>query len=210
MGGKNKGADKAAQAQIEAQELAMQEMARQFNTTMEFMRPYREAGIPALQSMQYLSGPGGRADFMQDYYKGPEYAQASEQMRNQQLASAEATGGLSTQGTRNAMAMIAPTLGNQAYANQMSLLGNLAGIGQSAAAGQAQQGMGYGQQMAQLQQGIGSIMAGKHMQPSALSQAVSGGLSGAVGGSMLGPMLGATGPVGALVGGGLGLLGSLF
>lgn len=204
MGKKGGGAEDAANIQAQAQREAMDTYKQMWEQTSQWLSPYRDAGIPALQSLQYLSSPGGQQDFMSNYYNSPEYAQMSQQARQQQLAASEATGGLGSTSTGNALASIAPQLGQAALQRQLGLMGNMANIGQSAAAGQAASGMNYAGGMAQMQQGLGQIGAGAAMQPSGLSQAIGGGLSGATAGAMIG------GPWGAAIGGGLGVLGSLF
>lgn len=205
MGGGGKGgADKSAKAQLQAQREAMEIQEKQWNQVMQNLAPYMQYGPSALQSMSSLSSPGGRQDFLNNYYNSGEFRDASQQARNQQLAAAEATGGLGSSATNNALASIAPQLGQQALAGQYGMLGDLAQTGMAAATGQANMGTNYANTMSQLQQGIGAINAGRYNQPSGLSSALGGGLSGAKAGASIG------GPWGAAIGGGLGVLSSLF
>lgn len=92
----------------------------------------------------------------------------------------------------------------------MQNYGNILGVGQSAAAGQASAGQNYANNVGGLQQQLAAIRsqgAGQSSFGSAIGGATSGALSGAALGSIV-PGVG-TG-IGAAVGGGLGLLGSLF
>lgn len=204
------GADKAAKYQAQAQREAMDQYQKMWEQTNQWLSPYREAGIPALQSLQYLSSPGGESDFLQSYYNSQQFKDMSQAARGQQLAAAEATGGLGSTSTGNALAAIAPQLGQAALSDQRGMMGSLANMGQSAAAGQAASGMNYGGNMAQMLQGMGAIRAGGVNQQSGLGSAISGGVGGALGGAGLSTALGMSGPWGAAIGGGLGILGSLF
>lgn len=208
--GGNKAASKQADAQLQAQREALQLQEKMWNQTMQNLAPYMGVGPSALQGMSYLSSPGGRQDFLSNYYNSGEFKDASQQARNQQLAAAEATGGLGSSATNNALASIAPQLGQQALAGQYGMLGDLMQTGMSAATGQANMGSNYANTMSQLQQGMGAINAGRYTGQSGLGSAISGGVGGALGGAGLSTALGMSGPWGAAIGGGLGILGSLF
>lgn len=209
--GGNKAASKQADAQLQAQREALQLQEKMWNQTMQNLAPYMGVGPSALQGMSYLTSPGGRQDFLSNYYNSGEFKDASQQARNQQLAAAEATGGLGSSATSNALASIAPQLGQQALAGQYGMLGDLMQTGMSAATGQANMGNNYANTMSQLQQGMGAINAGRYAnQQSGLGSAISGGVGGALGGAGLSTALGMSGPWGAAIGGGLGILGSLF
>lgn len=87
---------------------------------LALMAPYRDAGTAALPKAQALAGqPIDREKLLNQYFSGDEYAIDSEAARRQQLAGAAATGGLGSTSTNNALAAIAPTLGND-YLNTMS------------------------------------------------------------------------------------------
>lgn len=159
---------------------------------------------------------------MSNYYNSAEYKQMASQARNDQLASAEATGGLGNTSTQNALAAIAPQLGQQAYQQQLQnqtnlfglaqgaqqnylqSLGNLVGMGQSAAANQAQAGQSYANNTGQLLQGLGSIQAGQANQPSKAQGALTGAAAGAAAGTAIMPGWGTA------IGAGVGLIGSLL
>lgn len=87
---------------------------------LALMEPYRQAGIDAMPKAAALAGqPLDREKLLNDYYGGDEYAIQSEEARRQQLAGAAATGGLGSSSTNNALASIAPSLG-QDYLNTMT------------------------------------------------------------------------------------------
>lgn len=246
----NTGAKEQAQAQSEA--IALQR--DQWNQTQSQLSPYLNVGgtglsslLSAIQSqgtgvaaqtgaqnsayqaLQNLSSSSGQNNFLSNYYNSDEFKQMASQARNQQLASAEATGGLGNTSTQNALAAIAPQLGQQAYQQQLTnqsnlfslaqgaqqnylqSLGNLTTIGQNAAAGTAAAGQSYANNTGQLLQGLGSIKAGQAAQPSTASNLLGGATTGAASGALLGSVVPGIGTgIGALVGGGLGLVGSLL
>lgn len=254
-GGLHKGGgDGGAGAQAEAQQKAIDLQREQWNQTTANMSPYLTAGqqgisplLQAIQSqgqglaaqtsaqnsaysaLQNLASAKGQTGFLSNYYNSTEFNQLASQARNQQLASAEATGGLGSTSTNNALAAIAPQLGQQAYQQQLQnqsnlfslaqgsqqnylqSLGNLVGFGQSAAANQASAGQSYANNTGQLLQGLGSIQAGAANRPSGAAGALTGAVSGAASGAMVGSVVPGIGTaVGAIGGGVLGLVGSLL
>lgn len=248
------GGDNGAGAQAEAQEKAIALQREQWDQTSANMAPYLNAGKQgispllaaitsqgkglaaqtsaqnsAFSALQNLSSSSGQAQFLSNYFNSPEFNQLAAQGRNQQLASAEATGGLGSTSTNNALAAIAPQLGMQAYQQQMQnqsnlfslaqgsqqnylqSLGNLTGIGQAAAGNQAAAGQNYANNTGQLLQGLGSIQAGAAQQPSRAAGALGGAVSGAASGAMIGSAVPGIGTaIGAIGGGVLGLAGSLL
>lgn len=249
-GSSNTGAKEQAQAQQAAIDLQRdqwgqitQNMAPYLNAGQQGLSPLISAimgqgqGIAAqtgaqnsaYQALQNLSSSSGQANFLSNYYNSAEFKQMASQARNQQLASAEATGGLGTTSTNNALSAIAPQLGQQAYQQQLQnqtnlfglaqgaqqnylqSLGNLVNVGQSAAANQANAGQNYANNTGQLLQGLGSIHAGQAQQPSTAASAIGGLATGAASGAALGSIVPGLGTgIGAAIGGGLGLIGSLI
>lgn len=242
-GSSNTGAKEQAQAQQQAIDLQREQwnqttanMAAYLNAGQQGLSPLLQAitsqgkGIAAqtgaqnsaFQALQNLSSANGQANFLSNYYNSAEYKQMASQARNDQLASAEATGGLGNTSTQNALAAIAPQLGQQAYQQQLQnqtnlfglaqgaqqnylqSLGNLVGMGQSAAANQAQAGQSYANNTGQLLQGLGSIQAGQANQPSKAQGALTGAAAGAAAGTAIMPGWGTA------IGAGVGLIGSLL
>lgn len=144
-----------------------------YKQQQELAKPFYDYGVQGLKSLSQVAGNTlDRQAELAQYYNSPEFAMQSRQARDQQLAASEATGGLGSTSTGNALAAIAPQLG-QAYIgqrqaqqadiyNQLMGMANigLQGLGsQSAAAGQ------YGSQGAQMQLYRGSLAAGKKALP---------------------------------------------
>ncbi|ECG1171641.1 DNA transfer protein, partial [Salmonella enterica subsp. enterica] len=130
--------------------------------------------------------------------------------RYQNLAAAEATGGLGSTATSNQLSAIAPTLGQQWLSGQMNNYQNLANIGLGALQGQANAGQTYANNMSQISQQSAALAAANANRPSAMQSAIGGGASGAIAGAGLAKLIGSSTPWGAAIGGGIGLLGSLF
>ncbi|EDQ1117618.1 DNA transfer protein, partial [Salmonella enterica] len=130
--------------------------------------------------------------------------------RYQNLAAAEATGGLGSTATSNQLSAIAPTLGQQWLSGQMNNYQNLANIGLGALQGQANAGQTYANNMSQISQQSAALAAANANRPSAMQSAVGGAASGALLGGGIANALSMSTPWGAAIGGGIGLLGSLF
>lgn len=187
-----------------AQEQAIDLQRDQWNQITQNLAPYLSAGAPALQQLQGLTTLQGQQNALNDYYNSGQFADLSNQARYQQLAGAEATGGLGNTATGNALASIAPTLGQQWLSGQMQNYGNLMNVGMAAATGQATAGQNYANNTGQLLQGLGAIQAGR-------KGVLGGAMSGAVGGAALGSLVPGIGTgIGAAAGGVLGGLGGLF
>lgn len=251
---KGGGGDTGGKEQAKAQGQAIDLQRQQWDQTSANMAPYLNAGqqglSPLLQAIQQqgggvaaqqgaqnsafsalqnLSSSNGQANFLSNYYNSAEFKQMASQARNQQLASAEATGGLGSTSTGNALQSIAPQLGQQAYQQQLQnqtnlfgmaqgaqqnylqSLGNLTGMGQAAAANQSAAGQSYANNTGQLLQGMGAIQAGRANQPSKAAGALTGAATGAATGAMIGSVVPGVGTAfGAIAGGVVGGLGSLL
>lgn len=203
MGGGGKGGGSAAKAQARTQQQAIDLQKQQFDQVTQNLAPYLAAGTPALQQLQGLATLQGQQNALNNYYNSGQFADLANQARYQQLASAEATGGLGSTATGNALASIAPMLGQQWLGGQMQNYGNLMNAGMSAATGQASAGQNYANNAGQLLQGLGSIQAGQAQRGSKFGGFLQGAGSGAAAGSMFGPW-------GALAGGVIGGVSSLL
>lgn len=152
----------------------------------------------------------GQGQALNDYYNSQQYKDLAGQARYQNLAAAEATGGLGSTATSNQLSAIAPTLGQQWLSGQMNNYQNLANIGLGALQGQANAGQTYANNMSQISQQSAALAAANANRPSAMQSAIGGGASGAIAGAGLAKLIGSSTPWGAGIGAGLGLLGSLF
>lgn len=153
------GANKAAKQQISANDKAQDTYRNLYNEQMELYQPYYDAGSSGLQGLQSLVND--RAGTLNDYYNSSEYAGLANQARYQQLASAEATGGLGSTATGNGLASIAPQLGQQYMNSQYNNLMGLTGIGLNSAGSMANLKGNYADAMTQLITQAGQLKAGK-------------------------------------------------
>jgi len=153
------GTNSAANAQINAasQSNAMQQ--QMYQQMLERLNPYLQAGQSGLNGLQSLVNDRGGA--LNDYYNSREYADLASQARYQQLAGAEATGGLGATATGNALASIAPQLGQGYLNNRYNTLSGLAGMGLSAAGAMNQAGGGYANAYGNNMSQIGAAQAGQ-------------------------------------------------
>ncbi|OCJ30579.1 DNA transfer protein [Serratia sp. 14-2641] len=167
------GANKAANQQQKAQDEAMNQTREGYQNAVGWMTPYEKAGQTGLEGLQGLAGkPIDRNALLAQYYKSPEYAAMANQARYQQLASAEATGGLGSTATANGLAFIAPQLGqnyladmtNQQQTMYSQLMG-LSGLGAQSANALGNWAMNQGNTMAGMEQQKGQILAGKSAIP---------------------------------------------
>jgi hypothetical protein len=161
------GANKAADAQTNAANQSAALSKEQFESIQKNLAPFLQFGTSQLQGLGGLMQPLNRQQELSQFYSGPEFAMQSQQARGQQLAAAEATGGLGATSTGNALASIAPQLGmnylGQREAQQADLFNRLmagAGMGLNAAAQQGQAGQNYVSQASNAFNQAGAARAG--------------------------------------------------
>lgn len=162
------GSNKAADAQINAANQSAALSKEQFDIIQHNLAPFLQFGTGQLQGLAGLMQPLDRQGELASYYNSPEFAIQSRQARGQQLAAAEATGGLGSTSTGNALASIAPQLGmsylGQREAQQADLFNRLfagAGMGLNAATQQGQAGQNYVSQASNAFGQSGAAQAGK-------------------------------------------------
>ncbi|ASX26134.1 hypothetical protein [Candidatus Williamhamiltonella defendens] len=209
MGGSS--GDNGASEQARASREAIGLQRAQWNQVMQNLAPYMKVGGPALGELQNLTTLDGQGQALNQFYNSQQFNELANQARYQSLNAAEATGGLGSTATGNQLASIAPTLGQNWLSGQMQNYGNLVSMGMNAAAGQAKAGQNYANNVGQLLQNMGAANAAAANSPSGFDRVLGGGMAGALTGASIGAMKGSIGgPWGAAIGGGLGLLGSLF
>ena len=181
----SKGASEAAEAQSDAAyaKLALQKQIYDEQTAL--LAPFVQAGTGGLAGLVGLSTPEGQAQYLEDYYGGAQFAAQSDAARNQQLAAAEATGGLQSTSTANQLARISPTLGAQALQQQQNTYGQLANIGLSGAGSTAGYAGQYGAGASQSLTGLGQAQAYGAAAPYQAFSSALGNISGQVIGSEL-------------------------
>ncbi|HDO6812538.1 DNA transfer protein [Klebsiella pneumoniae] len=206
-----KGGDGGAGAQADATKDATKLQREIWQTNMQNLAPFTPLAQQYVSQLQNLSSLGGQQQALGEYYNSGQFKDLANQARYQQLASAEATGGLGSTATSNGLATIAPMLGQSWLTGQMNNYQNLANIGLGALQGQANAGQSYANNTGQLLQQSAALAAANANRPSGFQSAIGGAASGAMSGAALGSVVPGLGTgVGAAIGGGLGLLGSLF
>lgn len=153
------GANKAAKQQISANNEAKDLWQQMYDKQMGLYQPFYDAGQSGLSGL--LNLVNNRQGALNDYYNSGEYAGLANQARYQQLAGAEATGGLGSTATSNAMASIAPQLGQNYLNSQYGNLMGLTGLGFNSAGNMSQASGDYANAMAGLLTQGGQFKAGK-------------------------------------------------
>jgi len=178
----------AAGAQERAAELGIEEQRRQFDEVTKLLEPYVSAGVSALpgyapfqqagtrafeqqQALSGLLGPEAQRSAISALEQGAEYQGLVRQGEEALLQRASATGGLRGGNVQAALAQFRPQMLSEAIERQLGRLGGfsatglgvtgeLAGLGQVAAARQAAVGAGTGQAVSGLLGQIGAARAG--------------------------------------------------
>ncbi|EMD9249356.1 DNA transfer protein [Cronobacter dublinensis] len=198
-----KGGDGGAGAQAKATQKGIDLQRQMWQTNMQNLAPFTPLAQQYVSQLQNLSTLQGQGQALNEYYGSRQFQDLANQARYQSLTSAEATGGLGSTATANHLATIAPTLGQSYLASQMNNYQNLANIGLGALTGQANSGQNYANNVGQLYQQQANASAAGANRPSKAQGALAGAATGAAAGSMFGPW-------GAVAGGAIGAIGSLF
>ncbi|EJD6705515.1 DNA transfer protein [Serratia marcescens] len=199
-----KGGDNGAGAAADANREATALQREMWQTNMQNLAPFTPLAQQYVSQLQNLSSLGGQQQALNSYYNSGQFKDLSNQARYQQLASAEATGGLGSTATSNGLATIAPMLGQNWLTGQMNNYQNLANIGLGALQGQANAGQSYANNTGQLLQQQAALSAANANQPSKFGGALQGAAAGAAAGTAIMPGWGTA------IGAGIGALGSLF
>jgi hypothetical protein len=139
-----KAAEAASEIQGQAADTAIQEQRRQFDMLTELLRPYVEAGTPALQRQQALLGLRGAPEqqaAIGALEQSPLFQSAVRQGEEALLQQASATGGLRGGNIQAALAQFRPAMLQEQIAQQYQNLAGLTSLGQQSAAGQGTAGM---------------------------------------------------------------------
>jgi len=180
----NRGASKAADAQVQAAQLGVEENRRQFDLVQTLLKPYVEGGTAAFKQQQNLLGVGGAAAQQQAIgalQNSPFFQAQLNQGTNALLQNASATGGLRGGNTQAALAQFAPQLLQQTYQNQLSNLGGLSSMGLGAAAGTGNAAQNTADQNSQLFGNMGQAQAGAYLARAQNNQNMVGSLFGMAG-----------------------------
>lgn len=156
-------AEDAANIQAGAAGQGIAEQRRQFDALQALLKPYTEAGVPALEQQQAFLGLRGPEEERAaiERIQGSETFQALQrQGETAILQNAAATGGLRGGNVQAALAQFRPALLNQALEQQYSRLGGMTTLGQRSAAGVGAAGMESGTNVANLLGQQGAALAG--------------------------------------------------
>lgn len=157
-------AEDASYAQKQAAQMSIDEQRRQFDAIQALLKPYVEAGAPALgqqQALLGLSGDVAQQNAIAGIASSPELANLIGQGENALLQNASATGGLRGGNTQAALAQFRPQMLNQLIQQRYANLGGLTSLGQQSAAMQGTAGMQTGQAIAQQFGAMGQARAGE-------------------------------------------------
>lgn len=180
----SKAANNASGAQIGADQSAIGEQQRQFDTVRQLLAPYVTAGNGALTGQQNLLGLNGN-DAQQQAYSAiqgsPAFTAPLAAGNRNILANASATGGLRGGNTQGALGQFAPSLLASIIQQQYGNLAGLSQQGQNAAAGTGSAAMATGNNVSNLLVGQGNSAAGNALAQGQAQTGYANALSGAVG-----------------------------
>lgn len=176
-------AQDAAAIQGAASEAGIQEQRRQFDKVQELLKPYTEAGVPALEAQQAflgLKGPEAERAAIERIQGGQTFQALQQQGENALLQSASATGGLRGGNLQGALAQFRPALLSSLIDQQYGRLGGLTTLGQNAATGTGAAAQTMGTNVTNLLGQQGAAAAGAEIAQGkafgAIPSAISGGL----------------------------------
>jgi hypothetical protein len=156
-------ASEAAGIQAGASEAGIVEQRRQFDALQALLKPYTEAGLPALQQQQALlglQGPEAEQAAIERIRGGETFQALAQQGEEALLQRDSATGGLRGGNIQGALAQFRPALLKQAIEQQYGRLGGMTSLGQQSAAGVGTAGMQTGTNVANLLAQQGAARAG--------------------------------------------------
>lgn len=195
------GGSDAADAQVEAANIAARNQREMLEKQLGLTGEYREAGLQGLEGFLGLLSQQGRNEFLNDYFNSAEFSTLNNQALSNQLAASEATGGLGSTSTQNQLGRIAPNLGLSALSGQMGNYGNLINTGLNATGMASGSMQNAGNNLSDLALQRGAYQAGgiqaQQQQMQQLGQLLGTGAGYAFGGQ-------AGGAIGGALGGALG------
>ena len=153
----------AAAIQSGAAQAGIEEQRRQFDALQALLKPYTEAGLPALEAQQAflgLRGPEAERAAIERISGGERFQELTRQGEEALLQRASATGGLRGGNVQAALAQFRPQVLNQLIEEQYGRLGGMTTLGQRSAAGVGAAGMETGTNVANLLAQQGAARAG--------------------------------------------------
>ena len=158
-----KAAGEAADIQSGAAQAGIEEQRRQFDALQSLLKPYTQAGVPALEQQQALlglRGPKEERAAIERISGGERFQELTRQGEEALLQRASATGGLRGGNIQAALGQFRPQLLNQLIDEQYGRLGGMTTLGQRSAAGVGAAGMETGTNVANLLGQQGAARAG--------------------------------------------------
>jgi hypothetical protein len=158
-----KAASGAAETQGAAAQAGIEEQRRQFDAMQALLKPYTEAGVPALEAQQAflgLRGPEAEAAAIERIRGGETFQALAGQGEEALLQRASATGGLRGGNIQGALAQFRPQLLSSLIEQQYGRLGGMTQLGQRSAAGVGEAGMATGTNIGNLLSQQGAASAG--------------------------------------------------
>ena len=156
-------ASEAAGIQAGASQAGIEEQRRQFDALQALLKPYTEAGLPALaqqQALLGLQGPEAEQAAIERIRGGETFQALTEQGEEALLQRASATGGLRGGNIQAALSEFRPQLLSSLIEQQYGRLGGMTQLGQRSAAGVGAAGMESGTNVANLLAQQGAARAG--------------------------------------------------
>ena len=156
-------ASEAAGIQAGAAGAGIAEQRRQFDSLQALLKPYTEAGQPALEAQQAflgLKGPEAERAAIERISGGERFQELTRQGEEALLQRASATGGLRGGNIQGALAQFRPQVLNSLIEEQYGRLGGMTTLGQRSAAGVGAAGMETGVNVANLLGQQGAAQAG--------------------------------------------------
>ena len=146
-------ATEAANIQAGAAGAGVAEQRRQFDALQALLKPYQEAGLPALaqqQALLGLQGPEAEQAAIERIRGGETFQALAQQGEEALLQRASATGGLRGGNIQAALAQFRPELLSSLIEQQYGRLGGMTQLGQRSAAGVGAAGMETGSNISNL------------------------------------------------------------
>lgn len=153
---RGKGERSAERARQQGSEQSDEQLRQAQIEASDMYNPIREPGMTAFnQAYQRAMNPRDPAQFLQNYYQGPEFNVLRQQSEQDLLRNQAATGGFRSGATQVGLGQIAPMLGLQAFQRQNAMdqqqFENLMGV--------ARPGLVATEQQANLRSGLGTNLA---------------------------------------------------
>lgn len=172
-------ANKASKTQQSASNQGLGLQREQYNNSIGYFEPYRDAGADALAQQRALIGLNGFGEqdaAIGQIQNGAQFQALNRQGQDAILQNASATGGLRGGNTQAALAQFSPQLLQSLIQQQYANLGGLSTLGQNSAAMSASSGQNFANQSGDLLKQRGAAQAGGDLsQGRIFGQLISGG-----------------------------------